>query len=458
MDRNMINNILMLKKRTFNVDEVIKENGELKFKIPDDDAKPEVCDKSTQTGIKSFKTTSSQTISQGTEGEENKPKKNFISFFNSKSLFTKKPKKKLVKFYQHGSFSSTDQCHSPTIAIPGHRNFTTDDKDFTLPHASEFTTPASSRVDSKRSPKKKVQRKSASLSPKKEKKTLKESPISNQSKKKLNPTIQSKPEVAVAKMTHINSKLILNSSNNDTMMNGIESGKVQNNVKKPATPKRRPSDNQNHAVENLPLQDSPPTVSSPVYENNIKAHKPEKPPTKSILDRTTTENEGKKPEKSPKPAVPSKKAFKPDAELIPLGRDHLPAPSKNERSATFKLTPEALKAINARKAPTTQKPLRKPLKRPAHNENDPTQKKRLRVSKPAAPPPVAKEVVAKQTIAKDLEMSEDEDEEISPPKKKSMKFRILDDDDLDGDACHQEPLTEIVKVAQTTAEIANRSD
>ena len=466
MERNMVNNILMLKKRTFNVDEVIKDNEELRVSSVEN-GRPDVSDKSTQTEIKSFKTTSSQTVAQGAEGEEPKPKKNFISFFSAKSLFNKKPKKKLVKFYQHGSFGSTDHCHPPTIDIPGHRNFTADENDFTLPHASEFISPTSSNLGLKRSPKKRVQRKPATPSPQKEKKILKESPISNQRKKKSYPIIQSKDETAGSKVNHVNSKLISYSNLNDVGVNGITFGKVQNIIHKPATPKRNSSNDQNlaAAVENLPLQDSPPsqksppaTESSPLFQN-IKALKPEKP----LMTKTTTEKDkGKKSEKSPKPAVLTKKAFKPDDELIPLGREHLPAPSKNERSATFKLTPEALKAINARKAPTQKLPLRKPLKRPAkHNENDPTQKKRLRVSKPAVPaPPMAKE----ETIAKDLEMSDDEDEDneeiIRPPKKKSMRFRILDDDDLDqgNDNCHQEqsPAT-IAKIPQLMEEkIDNR--
>ena len=103
--------------------------------------------------------------------------------------------------------------------------------------------------------------------------------------------------------------------------------------------------------------------------------------------------------------VPKKKALitQPN-EFIPLGRNHIPGPSKNERSASFKLTPEAMKAINARKVAATTtstptpKPMRKPPKRPAHNENDPTQKKRLRISRPAAPTVVVKEVEPKEVV------------------------------------------------------------
>ena len=86
----------MLKKRTMNIDELIRQNEVKKLKLEEqkealeaskrnettlEEQKKEFRECGTQTSSKVLKTTSTQTVSSN-ENEDSKPKKNFISFFN----------------------------------------------------------------------------------------------------------------------------------------------------------------------------------------------------------------------------------------------------------------------------------------------------------------------------------------------------------------------------------------
>ena len=126
-----------------------------------------------------------------------------------------------------------------------------------------------------------------------------------------------------------------------------------------------------------------------VHENLKQISKPKStpPPKPKIEDESTKEI----PKFKNSPCAVSQTVAKPsqnqikqkfiqslEEEIIPLGK---PRNSQStERSATFKLTPEALKAINARKVPVPKKPL-PPLPK---IKEDPALRKRLAPLKPSS--------------------------------------------------------------------------
>ena len=173
----------MLKKRTMNIDEIIRENEGLQLKLEEQkeafeasrrseptltEPKKEFREYGTQTSKKVLKTTSTQTAASN---EDSKPKKNFISFFNTKGLFgNKKPKSKLVKFYQNGRLAHGKDV-IPAFDLPGHRSFELNRQEFTLPHAREYNQELEQHVsEGPKSPKKKSRK--LVESPKKETKKI----------------------------------------------------------------------------------------------------------------------------------------------------------------------------------------------------------------------------------------------------------------------------------------------
>ena len=450
-----VKNILMLKKRTMNIDELIRQNEVKKLKLEEqkealeaskrnettlEEPKKEFRECGTQTSSKVLKTTSTQTVSSN-ENEDSKPKKNFISFFNTKSLFSnKKPKSKLVKFVVNGRLAHGKDV-IPAFELPGHRSFELNRHEFTLPHAREYNQALEEEVsEGPKSPKKKSRK--LVESPKKDTKKNKESPLNQRKKKDTKKTTAIPPPKKTM----------------ESVQGGFDSSSSKPSSKNGSKVFLMPATVTSHVdfVTSDDISANVPIESPKKSEVSLKLKKPKLPASSdnsvhkkdSTVEETSTTT-ARQPknisssksfqhsEKS-KAILQQKKSLIPEpSEFIPLGRNHLPGPSKNERSASFKLTPEALKAINARKVPIPSRPMRKPLKRPAkHDENDPTQKKRLRVLRPAAAAPavVVKEVADEVAIAKDLELSDEEedDDEVSP-KRKSIKFRILDDDDLDLD-------------------------
>ena len=441
-----------------NIDEIIRENEGLQLKLEEQkeafeasrrseptltEPKKDFREYGTQTSKKVMKTTSTQTAASN---EDSKPKKNFISFFNTKGLFgNKKPKSKLVKFYQNGRLAHGKDV-IPAFDLPGHRSFELNRQEFTLPHAREYNQELEQHVsEGPKSPKKKSRK--LVESPKKETKKMKESPLKQRKKKDTKKTTTFSPPKKTMESIQDgfnggNSKASSKNASNLFNMPATVTSHVDlviPDVISANVPIESPKKSEVSLKLTAKLPASLDRVNN-VHKND--SNDQETLATAARQPKNITSSKSFQLSEKSKAILQQKKSLIPKpSEFIPLGRNHLPGPSKNERSASFKLTPEALKAINARKVPIPSRPLRKPLKRPAkHDENDPTQKKRLRVSRPAAAAPAAivKEVADEVAIAKDLELSDEEDDDEVSPKRKSMKFRILDDDDLDLDPDQQE--------------------
>ena len=216
MSNHTIKNILMLKKRTMNIDEFIRENEALKLKLEESKSSKEFRDFGTQTSKKNLRNTSTQTQTD----EEAKPKKNFISFFNTKGLFNAaKPKPTvLVKFYQKGRLGHGKDV-SPAFELPGHRSFELNPHEFTLPHAREYGQELEQQGSEPRpkSPKKKARK--LIESPKKES-AKKESPKKEPAKKSIKETIEStKKEPAKKSSKETGVKIHFFSQNSHFQMN-----------------------------------------------------------------------------------------------------------------------------------------------------------------------------------------------------------------------------------------------
>ena len=166
------------------VDGLIKANNEMKLRL----AEKEVLDKECQTVAPKRRNSSTQTDS---EDKSSKPK-NFISFFNSKNLFAKKPKKR-VKFLKKGSCRQ-GEISSHFSVLPGFLPPPSSaENEYVLPNASQMsrllkrpaTSPESKEVN-KRAKKAKVDaaltspKKSTKKSGSKQNKDVSEDPIEHQ--------------------------------------------------------------------------------------------------------------------------------------------------------------------------------------------------------------------------------------------------------------------------------------
>lgn len=359
--------LLLFKERTLLVDDLIKMNAELKLKLG---PKPPSAEKSSQCEHVETRSVLLQTESEKDANAvcEAKAKKT-IKFFN----FGKKLPKKRVKFIKSGRLENCDDGR-PLVNHtynPGHRPpFSKHDLAFVLPHASQIGG-------------KKTAQKRKSL----------------------------------------------------------EDSKPQNKAKKAKTEKQKSPKKKNTEVEvnwvnieKKSMQEAEKTKKKETVQKKIE--KPlskgrEMPQTASGDTRAAHEVDKlkqAKPVDSESKANPKRASILVD-EIIPLGKAHATPSQRTERSANFKLTPEALAAINARKVAGVQpkRPIQPLPKRLAVDNIDPTRKKKL-LSRPVPKP--LHEILSENTV----DTNEDAEDIVSPVKTPlSKRRRILDDDEEDED-------------------------
>ena len=469
MDSQARNILLMLKKKTIATDKLVRENEKLldensdlmakssdineseELHLAKDKIKKLEADKkqiqrekdslalklaSKKGNDKSCQTISvktKNTFSQTDSDEKPAPalKKNFISFLKpAKGLFAKKPKKR-VKFFKNGNCRGIEEPNNRQL-IPGFLppTFVQED-DMVLPDASEFSknqalkrkaSPGEKATTSKRAKKSSPGKKETKKSTVKPRNVQKEEKKSVQKDAKKNVTKQQKKAPQIQTMSTQASRSLENIQNK-------KDEKQSSHVRQELFPAAAITDkNSSKRVSRVTSKDK-------AKQSNLEAHV-ESPQTKIPSKEAKAESVNNFVKKT---EVISRKNLMDFEKMIPLGKSQMKPQQRNERSATFELTPAAIKAIEARKAQTSgaKRPMPPPVKRLSTGDNlDPTQRKRFAPARPCPSLP-PNPVSSKKTtnIEKDLEISDDEDQEeneiISPKMSRIKRNRINDDDSED---------------------------
>ena len=380
--------------------------------------------------------------------------KNFISFFNKKAILPVKKPQKRVKFFKKGRMDINEypigggpEHHPLPGYIPPALNVVPGD--YILPPAFEIE-----QQQHKKPSKRKPAEDKIKAGPKATPKRSRISHVSESPKKtsltKKSPTTSKEPDanetttVPIVKSSPKESKAVIETKKR------IAKPIASNPVAKTVIANPMPNNEETLISDQISKPKSiPPTKTKRSLSYEKLSENPPAAIEKSTENRTSAAPSTSSMVKPPPVISTQRQKFRNNfssEEIIPLGNKLANAPQATERAAKhFVMTPEALKAINARKVTVPKKfaPLAPLPKKP---ENDPTMRKRSAPSRPAQnkvntpQPPPPPPLPAKTKNEKAVQNDKMETISVLPPleepkpvSKKLKRKRILDSDSDDDD-------------------------